>query len=83
MEVLTNIKIIGADCSNGMKLKKNLNKAMKQLNLNFEINEISKNEKNKYGIINTPALIIDDKLINHGDVISERQIINIIKENFA
>ena len=26
---------------------------------------------------------IDDKLINHGDVISERQIINIIKENFA
>lgn len=78
-----NIKIIGADCSNGMKLKKNLNKAMKQLNLNFEINEISKNEKNKYGIINTPALIIDDKLINHGDVISERQIINIIKENFA
>ena len=78
-----NIKIIGADCSNGMKLKKNLNKAMKQLNLNFEINEISKNEKNKYGIINTPALIIDDKLINHGDVISERQIINIIKDNFA
>lgn len=78
-----NIKIIGADCSNGMKLKKNLNKAMKQLNLNFEINEISKNEKNKYGIINTPALIIDDKLINHGDVISERQIINIIKENFV
>ena len=78
-----NIKIIGADCSNGMKLKKNLNKAMKQLNLNFEINEISKNEKNKYGIINTPALIIDDKLINHGDVISERQIINIIKKNFV
>ena len=77
-----NIKIIGADCSNGMKLKKNLNKAMKQLNLNFEINEISKNEKNKYGIINTPALIIDDKL-NHDDVISESQIINIIKENFV
>lgn len=82
MEVLTNIKIIGADCSNGMKLKKNLNKAMKQLNLNFEINEISKNEKNKYGIINTPALIIDDKLINHGDMISERQIINIINNIF-
>lgn len=82
MEVLTNIKIIGADCSNGMKLKKNLNKAMKQLNFNFEINEISKNEKNKYGIINTPALIIDDKL-NHDDVISESQIINIIKENFV
>ena len=81
MEVLTNIKIIGADFSNGMKLKKNLNKAMKQLNLNFEINEISKNEKNKYGIINTPALIIADKL-NHDDVISESQIINIINNIF-
>lgn len=78
-----NIKIIGADCSNGMKLKKNLNKAMKQLNLNFKINEISKSEKNKYGIINTPALIIDEKLINHGDVISERQIVNIMKENLC
>lgn len=78
-----NIKIIGADCSNGMKLKKNLKKALKQLNLNFKINEISKNEKNKYGIINIPALIIDDKLINHGDVISERQIINKMKENLC
>lgn len=78
-----NIKIIGADCSNGMKLKKNLNKAMKQLNLKFKINEISKSEKNKYGIINTPALIIDEKLINHGDVISERQIVNIMNIIFV
>lgn len=53
---------------------------MKALKVNFNVNEITKEEKNKYGIINTPALIIDNEIINQGSVLDERKISNILKQ---
>lgn len=63
-----------------MKLKKNIVKAFKKLKLNFNINEIFKEDKKKFGVINTPALIIDNKIINQGSVLDERKIANILKQ---
>ena len=50
------IKIIGTNSSNRLKLIKNIKK------------------DNKYNITNTPALIINDKLISQGKVLNEREI---------
>ena len=63
------IKIIGTNSSNRLKLIKNIKKATDN-RINIQLLE----KDNKYNITNTPALIINDKLISQGKVLNEREI---------
>ena len=72
------IKIIGENSSNRIKLLKNVNKSVKNLKGKFEI-VLLENEKDKYGIINTPSLVINEKVVSQGKVLTEREITNYIK----
>ena len=63
------IKIIGTNSSNRLKLIKNIKKATDN-KINIQLLE----KDNKYNITNTPALIINDKLISQGKVLKEREI---------
>ena len=59
-----NIKIIGYNCSNGIKLKKTLLKAIKDFDetIEVELNDDQESVK-KYNIKNIPALIINNNNI--------------------
>ena len=63
------IKVIGTNYSNRLKLIKNIKKATDN-KINIQLLE----KDNKYNITNTPALIINDKLISQGKVLNEREI---------
>jgi protein-disulfide isomerase len=63
------IKVIGNNSSNRIKLIKNIKKATDN---NMDIKLIEKD--NKYNITNTPALVINDKVISQGKVLNEREI---------
>lgn len=63
------IKVIGTNSSNRLKLIKNIKKATDN-KINIQLLE----KDNKYNITNTPALIINDKLISQGKVLNEREI---------
>ena len=63
------IKIIGTNSSNRLKLIKNIKKATDN-KINIQLLE----KDNEYNITNTPALIINDKLISQGKVLNEREI---------
>ena len=63
------IKVIGTNSSNRIKLIKNIKKATDN-KINIQLLE----KDNKYNITNTPALIINDKLISQGKVLNEREI---------
>ena len=63
------IKVIGTHSSNRLKLIKNIKKATDN-KINIQLLE----KDNKYNITNTPALIINDKLISQGKVLNEREI---------
>lgn len=76
-----NLKVIGADCSNGMKIIKNLNKVERELNIPLNIEKISSSEKEKYNVRVIPTLIIKNKIVSEGNVIHERNLKNIIKMN--
>lgn len=67
------VKIIGTNCSNGMKLKKMLNRATEKIEEEVIVTEVTNNDK-KYGITNFPALIINDKVVSEGRVLTEREI---------
>lgn len=75
-----NIKIIGSDCSNGIKLKKELLKAANNYDGDVEI-ELKDDQESlrKYNITNKPGLVINGKKCTEGKVPSTREIIKYFK----
>lgn len=74
------IKIIGENSSNRMKLLKNLNKVTKNEDINVEINVIDDKETlSKYKDKNKPILMINEKIISNGKILTDREIRNYIK----
>ena len=72
-----NIKIVGYNCSNGIKLKKNISK-INELDIDLELLE-GDEYLNKYNIKNVPGLIINEKKVSEGKVLNDREIIRMIK----
>lgn len=72
-----NIKIIGYNCSNGIKLKKNISK-INEYNINLELLE-GDEYLNKYNIKNVLGLIINEKVVSEGKVLNDKEIIRMIK----
>lgn len=64
-----------------MKIIKNLNKVERELDIPLNIEKINSDDKNKYSIKVTPALIIEDTIVSEGSVLSDREIKNYIKEH--
>jgi hypothetical protein len=79
-DYIVNIKVIGANCSNGMKILKNLSKVERELDTEFNIEKIDSTYKKKYNINVIPALMIEDKVISTGNVLNDREIKNYVKE---
>jgi len=64
------IKILGSGCPNCQKLEENTKKAIKELELKdvkiehiYEIDKIV-----EYGVMTTPAIVIDEKVIAAGRI---------------
>ena len=79
-DYILNIKVIGANCSNGMKMLKNLSKVERELDTEFNIEKIDSTYKKKYNINVIPALMIEDKVVSTGNVLTDREIKNYVKE---
>ena len=72
-----NIKIVGYNCSNGIKLKKNISK-IDEIEIELELLE-GDEYLNKYDIKNVPGLIINNKKVSEGKVLNDREILRMIK----
>ncbi|MDD3341222.1 MAG: thioredoxin family protein [Bacilli bacterium] len=73
---MTQIKIIGANCSNGMKLKKMTERALEEVEK--EVTLECMDHSKQYGISNIPALIIDEEIVSEGKVLTVREIKKLI-----
>ena len=72
-----NIKIVCYNCSNGIKLKKNISK-INECEIDLELLE-GDEYLNKYNIKNVPGLIINEKKVSEGKVLNDREILRMIK----
>ena len=73
-----NLKLIGSDCSNGLKILKNIKKVERELKFSLNINKISSHQnKNKDIVI--PTLMLNNEIISQGKVITDRELKNILK----
>jgi small redox-active disulfide protein 2 len=69
------IKILGTGCANCKKLEENARKAVAELGLDATIEKVTE-IKNimKYGVMKTPALVVDEKVKIMGRVPSPDEI---------
>lgn len=73
------VKLIGSNCSNGRRLKKIIERVSFQTKTPVIINELNnKNDQKKYNISMIPALIVDNKIISQGKILSDKEIKKLI-----
>lgn len=71
--------MIGSNCSNGRRLKKIIERVSLQNHVEVTINELNnKSDQKKYNVSMIPALIIDDKIISQGKILSDREVKKLI-----
>jgi len=69
------IQILGTGCPKCKKLAENAEAAAKQLEIDFEIEKVSDiNEMMKFGVMMTPALVVDGEVKGVGKVPSPDEI---------
>lgn len=69
------IKVLGTGCSKCSKLEENTKKAIEELKIDASIEKVTDFKKIiKYGVMQTPALVIDDKVVAAGKVLSVEEI---------
>lgn len=75
------IKILGAGCKKCNELEKAARMAVNELNLDIKIEHISDySQIASYGIMTTPALVYNGKVIAYGKVLSVEEIKEILKK---
>lgn len=73
------IKVLGPGCPRCQSLETNVRQAVEELGIDAEIEKITEMGRiMSYGVMSTPALVIDDKLIGAGKLFSVEEIKKII-----
>lgn len=75
------IKILGSGCKYCETLTENTKAALKELNKEAEIEKVTDfAEIARYGVMSTPALVIDEKVVSFGKVLKPKEIIKFIEK---
>ena len=77
---MTEIKILGPGCPNCTSLYQNTEQAAKDLGLDCTIDKVTDiNEIISFGVMMTPALVVDDEIKALGKVPSVEEIKDLLK----
>jgi len=69
------IEILGTGCPKCKKLTENVEAALKEKNIQAEIVKVTDIEKiMEYGVMTTPALAIDGKVVSAGRILTKEDI---------
>lgn len=74
------IKILGSGCSSCVKLMDNTKEALKELGIEAELEKVEDfRDIMKYGVMTTPALVVDEKVLSSGKVLKTKDIVKLLK----
>jgi small redox-active disulfide protein 2 len=78
------IKVLGTGCTNCKTLEKNVINALAELDLSANVEKVEDITKiMAYGILRTPGLVIDEKVIMSGRLPSVKELKEIILKNIT
>ena len=73
------IEILGSGCPNCKRLEENAKKAVQELKLKADITKVTSFEKiAEYGVMSTPALVVDGEVVLYGRVATVQEIKEIL-----
>jgi small redox-active disulfide protein 2 len=75
------IKILGSGCKNCVALAENTKSALSELGMDAEIIKVTDySEIAAFGVMSTPALVVDEKVVSFGKVFKPKEIIKILEK---
>ncbi len=75
------IKILGSGCNKCVALAENTKSALAELGMEAEIVKVTDfTEIAAFGVMSTPALVIDEKVASFGKVLKPKDIVKIIEK---
>ncbi len=75
------VEILGTGCPKCKQLTTNAEEALKELNMKAEVIKVTEiNKIMEYGVMMTPALVIDGKAVSSGKVLTKDQVKNLISK---
>jgi small redox-active disulfide protein 2 len=75
------IKVLGSGCSKCVKLQEQVQEVLAELNINRSVKKVTDiAEIMQYGVMRTPALVIDEKVVVSGRVPSKEELKEIFKK---
>ncbi|SEN79832.1 small redox-active disulfide protein 2 [Mesobacillus persicus] len=75
------IKILGTGCKKCVQLGENTEAALKEVGRNAEVIKVTEiPDIMAYGVMSTPALVIDEKVVSTGKVLKPKDIVKILEK---
>lgn len=80
-ETISDIKILGGGCAKCNQLEKATKEALSSLGMSTDVEHITDyTDIAAYGVMSTPALVIDNKVVSTGIVLKVEEVVKILKE---
>lgn len=75
------IKVLGTGCSNCKTLEKNVHNTLAELQIQANVEKVEDIQKiMSFGIMRTPGLVIDNKVVLSGRIPSNKELKDIIEK---
>lgn len=75
------VKVLGSGCGKCNALEKNVKEALSELGMTDEIDHVTDfGQIAAMGVMSTPALVIDNKVVSMGKVLSKDEVIKALKK---
>lgn len=75
------VKVLGSGCPNCMALEKSARQALEDLGMDTDIDHVTDFAQiAAYGVMSTPALVVDGKVVSSGKVLSREQARELIRQ---
>lgn len=78
------VKILGSGCTKCNQLESATKEALAELGMDTTIEHVTDFAQiAAYGVMTTPALVVDGKVLSYGKVLKKNEVIDILKKNRA
>lgn len=77
----SSIKVLGSGCAKCNELEVNTKEALAELGMDTTIDHVTDfTEIAAYGVMSTPALVIDGKVVSYGKVLKKNEVVKILQK---
>jgi small redox-active disulfide protein 2 len=75
------IKVLGSGCKNCMVLADNVKIALDEAGIVAEVQKVTDIQQIiSYGVMSTPAMVIDEKVVSFGKVLKPAEVVKILEK---